>query len=83
MYLNDLFVVNKNGKSRRQFLLVQPHFTIIKYGFKSLCYQAGHFWNLLDNFYKDPTTLYGGGNHSAVVQIVIKCFRYGIKCTVF
>ncbi len=56
--INDLFVVNENSRSRRQFPLVQPHFTTRKYGFKSLCYQASHFWNLLDNSYKDSSTLW-------------------------
>ncbi len=42
-YINDLFVVNENSRSRRQFRLVQPHFTTRKYGFKSLCYQASYF----------------------------------------
>ncbi len=57
-YVNDFFVVNENCISRRQFPLVQPHFTFGKYGIKSLCFDASHFWNLLDNSYNDSSTLW-------------------------
>ena len=57
MYVNDLFVINENSKSRRYFPLVQPQFKTRRYGFNSFSYQASHFWNLLDNCFKDPTAL--------------------------
>ncbi len=45
MYVNDLFVINENSKSKRYFPLVQPQFKTSRYGFNSLRYQASHFWN--------------------------------------
>ncbi len=57
MYVNDLFVINENSKSRRYFPLVQPQFKIRRYDLNSFRYQASHFWNLLEYCFKDPTAL--------------------------
>ena len=56
MYVNDLFVINENSRSKRHFPLVQPQFKTRIYGFSSIIYQASHFRNLY-NCFKDPTAL--------------------------
>ncbi len=42
------------------FPLLQPQLKTRRYAFNNFSYQASHFWNLLDNCFKDPTALKNG-----------------------
>ncbi len=78
MYVNDLCVINENTKSRRHFPLIQQYLFVSsrqedKILIASVTQQrVSHFWDLLDNCFKDPTAL--NGNRSAVAQTVIIVF---------
>ncbi len=63
MYLNNMFTLNQNSRSRKNISLIQPKFNTRKYGFNSICCQRSRLSNQIDNKYRDNDKLGGWEAH--------------------